>query len=59
MLAPERQERLVLALAVKVDPERHLGRLVLAPARYHRLVLPLAVDVGPERHLDRLGLVRQ
>jgi len=33
VLAPERQERLVLPLAVEVDPERHLERLVLAPER--------------------------
>jgi len=33
VLAPEQQERLVLALAVEVDLEQHLERLVLAPER--------------------------
>ena len=31
VLAPERQEPLVLALAVELDPEQHLDQLVMAP----------------------------
>jgi len=31
VLEPERQERLVLELAIQVDPEPYLERLVLGP----------------------------
>jgi len=56
VLVPERQERLVLPLAVEVNPERHLDRLVLVPERQESLVLALVVEVDPERHLERLVL---
>jgi len=46
----------VLALAVVVDPEPHLERLVLAPEGQEPLVLALAVDIDPEPHLERLVL---